>query len=139
MVSFAYILTAFIDVLEYFTGILIFTTNRVGPFDKAIMSRIHLVLHFSQLDLAAVITIWENFLGRLRKEGQKERLIVFNEKKILQFAERQYKQEEARWNGREIRNAIATAVALAQDEAKSSGDDIVVLGEYHFEAIARSS
>ncbi|OCK79046.1 hypothetical protein K432DRAFT_355692 [Lepidopterella palustris CBS 459.81] len=128
------ITSTFIDALEYFTGILIFTTNRVGDFDEAIKSRIHLTLYFPPFNLEAVIKLWKNLLDQLR-EGR----VDFDSKEILRFAERQYNQKEARWNGREIRNAIATAVALAQEDAKFSGDEKVVLKKGHFEAIARSS
>jgi hypothetical protein len=128
-------LTAFIDALEYFTGILIFTTNRIGAFDEAIKSRIHLTLYFPQFDLEAVVKLWKNLLERLREQGR----IEFHSQEILSFAKRQYERNGARWNGREIRNAIASAVALAQEDAKFSGDEKTVLEERHFEAIAKSS
>lgn len=46
-----HVLTAavFLRVLEYYAGILFLTTNRIGGFDEAFASRIHMSLHYPQL------------------------------------------------------------------------------------------
>ena len=57
--------TAFIRALDYFEGILFLTTNRVGRFDKAIMSRIHIRIGFDPLDEGSRQQIWNNHFKRL--------------------------------------------------------------------------
>ena len=43
------LVSAFLRVVEYFEGILILTTNRVGTCDEAFKSRIQLALHYPPL------------------------------------------------------------------------------------------
>ena len=43
------------------------------------------------------------------------------------------------WNGREIRNALQTAVALAETEALENGLETVAVEERHLRAVARMS
>lgn len=40
------------------------TTNRASEFDDAVLSRIHLMLRYKRLSLAAKREIWANFLKR---------------------------------------------------------------------------
>jgi hypothetical protein len=117
----------FIDSLEYFSGILIMTTSRVGMFDEAIMSRIHVSLYYPPLDRDTTMKLWSNGLKRID---------AFDDD-IVEFLKHQYNQGQ-RWNGRQIRNGIATAVALAQEEAKRRNKK-VILYERHFKAVADSS
>jgi len=44
------LVSIFLRTLEYFTGILILTTNRVATFDQAFRSRIHISLGLPALD-----------------------------------------------------------------------------------------
>ena len=67
--AFTYTSVVFLDALEYFSGILILTTNRVGIFDEAFRSRIHLFLYFPPFDLDATMSIWENSLKHLQTQG----------------------------------------------------------------------
>ena len=39
-----------LDKFEYCTGILLLTTNHVSEFDEAILSRIHVLLRYENLD-----------------------------------------------------------------------------------------
>jgi hypothetical protein len=43
------------------------------------------------------------------------------------------------WNGREIRNALQTAVALAETEALESGVETVAVAERHMRAVVKMS
>jgi hypothetical protein len=54
----------FLRKLEYYEGILFLTTNRVGQFDEAILSRIHLLLRYEGLTQVARRQVWRNFLSR---------------------------------------------------------------------------
>jgi hypothetical protein len=40
-------------MLEYYKGVLFLTTNRVSTFDQAFESRIHLKLHYPDLNIQA--------------------------------------------------------------------------------------
>ncbi len=54
----------FLHKLEYYQGIMFLTTNRVKDFDKAIISRIHLILKYSPLNKDTKKGIWESFLAK---------------------------------------------------------------------------
>ena len=45
------LVSVFLRVLEYYEGILILTSNRVGTFDEAFRSRIQLALHYPTLNI----------------------------------------------------------------------------------------
>ncbi|OJD13722.1 hypothetical protein AJ78_05854 [Emergomyces pasteurianus Ep9510] len=123
----------FLDALEYFSGILIFTTNRVGTFDEAMTSRIHLSLHYPQFDMATTMNFWKLNLRRLKRNPNVE---VY-ERDILTFAHEMHMR--LRCNGRQIINIVDTAIALAQEEAKRSGEETVTLTERHVEVVFKSS
>lgn len=124
----------FIDALEYFSGILILTTNRVGSFDDAVMSRIHLSLYYPSLDRDGTLQIWESMLGRLGDTG-----IEVDYDEILEFVKGMHEDQHAIWNGRKIRNAITTALSLAREDARSAGRQYVKLRPKHFKAVLASS
>lgn len=58
--------------LEYHSGILILTSNRVRHFDEAFKSRIQLALHYKNLDQRQRRQIWRNFLQRLKDLEEKD-------------------------------------------------------------------
>jgi AAA+ superfamily predicted ATPase len=59
------LVSVFLRVLEYYEGILILTSNRVGTFDEAFISRIQLALHYPDLGPLQRRQIWQNFVERL--------------------------------------------------------------------------
>ncbi|KAK8114658.1 hypothetical protein PG999_006727 [Apiospora kogelbergensis] len=63
------LVSVFLRVLEYYEGILILTSNRVGTFDEAFKSRILLSLHYENLTEGQRTQIWKNFLRRLEDMG----------------------------------------------------------------------
>ncbi|PVI02117.1 P-loop containing nucleoside triphosphate hydrolase protein [Periconia macrospinosa] len=99
------LVSVFLRTLEYYDGILILTSNRVGTFDEAFKSRIQLALHYKKLDRAQREHIWTNFLDRLKDLGEN-----FNEREIRDKINVLSAYE---MNGRQIRNAITTARQLA--------------------------
>lgn len=42
------LVSIFLRALEYFQGLLFLTTNRVGTFGDALISRIHIIIHLSR-------------------------------------------------------------------------------------------
>ncbi|KAK0512987.1 hypothetical protein JMJ35_005004 [Cladonia borealis] len=105
------LVSVFLRVIEYYEGILILTSNRVGTFDEAFKSRLQLALHYEKLKLKDRRKIWENFIKRL--ETLEETRIDFDDlhKHVNDLAKHEL-------NGRQIRNAITTARQLALYEEK---------------------
>ncbi|RSL55289.1 hypothetical protein CEP53_007159 [Fusarium sp. AF-6] len=102
------LVSVFLRALEYYEGILILTTNRVGTFDEAFKSRIQLALRYERLQGYQRKQIWRNFFGRLKEIGEEDK---------IDFDDIQLNLDElARYemNGRQIRNSITTARQLAK-------------------------
>ncbi|KAL8775550.1 MAG: hypothetical protein Q9209_000046 [Squamulea sp. 1 TL-2023] len=110
------LVSVFLRILEYYSGILFLTTNRVGIFDPAFKSRIHISLYYPPLDGGTTIQIWKVNIDRTRTSENKYEV---DEDRILEFAKRHFREhdEGGRWNGRQIRNAFQTAIALAEYDA----------------------
>ncbi|KAG0156595.1 hypothetical protein PDIDSM_3776 [Penicillium digitatum] len=102
------LVSIFLRLLEYFQGILFLTTNRVETFDDAFQSRIHVALRYGDLASKAKRSIWKMFLERVRAiEGVN----------IASFAEEDYDMlSRHTLNGRQIKNSVRTAQALAVNE-----------------------
>lgn len=114
------LVAVFLRVLEYYAGILFLTTNRIGDFDEAFSSRIHVSLYYPPLKLRPTLRIFKLNLDIIQQriEGRGVSIDI-REPDILHFAERYWrKNKKMRWNGRQIRNACQTALALAEYEAQ---------------------
>lgn len=146
------LVSVFLRVLEYYSGILILTTNRVGQFDEAIKSRIHISLYYPPLTKKSSLEIWKTNLDRLERrdgENQNHRPIMFSRKEIMNFAKGHWANNEAsktNWNGRQIKNAFQTAIALAewdfidtQTNVKFKNDTGPLLEARHFQKVAEAS
>ncbi|KAI1374767.1 hypothetical protein F4677DRAFT_155375 [Hypoxylon crocopeplum] len=101
------LVSVFLRVLEYYDGILILTSNRVGTFDEAFKSRIQLALHYPNLSTYQRTQIWGNFISRLEKLQEQD--VDFDD--LRDHVEDLAKHK---MNGREIRNAITTARQYAK-------------------------
>lgn len=95
----------FLRALEYYGGTIVLTTNRVGTFDEAFMSRINVALYYEELDRTSRQKIWENMLERHELSSRRIRIGDLDD----------YLEELAEFqlNGRQIRNAFQTAIGLA--------------------------
>ena len=115
------LVSVFLRSLEYYTGLLFLTTNRVGTIDEAFRSRIHMTLYYPPLDLTQTKAIWEDNLDKVVMRN-KEMLVDRTE--ILRYAEKLHTEHIQRhkvgWNGRQIRNAFQTAVALAEHASQEA-------------------
>lgn len=86
--------------MEFYEGILFLTTNRVGFFDDAFISRIHVQLYYPDFDDVSRRKVWQTFIDKLEKErGDYVRLNAIA-KEYLDGSE----LRAVKWNGREIRN-----------------------------------
>ncbi|KAK2802558.1 hypothetical protein FQN51_004350 [Onygenales sp. PD_10] len=112
------IVSIFLRALDYFQGILFLTTNRVGKFDEAFMSRIHVSIGYERLDTRAREQIWENLFRKLKEDHKNGGAEIRYEYDAKQYVKKNEDVKKLQWNGREIRNAFQTAVALAYFDAK---------------------
>ncbi|KAK8092391.1 P-loop containing nucleoside triphosphate hydrolase protein [Apiospora kogelbergensis] len=135
------LVAVFLRIMEYYAGVLILTTNRVGVFDEAFTSRIHISLYYPPLKRDATREIFQKNIERTRSRYElNARKIDIREYDITKFAGDYFDDnKDARWNGRQIRNAFHSAIALAELEANDGEADpsrAVVLGATHFETVA---
>ncbi|KAI1027036.1 hypothetical protein LB504_007856 [Fusarium proliferatum] len=97
------LVSIFLRLLEYFEGVMFLTTNRVSAFDPAFESRIHLTIHYPNLDYASRLHIWKTFVNI----GDDESSLSEDELDELASVE---------LNGRQIKNVVKTARLLATHE-----------------------
>ncbi|GME57580.1 hypothetical protein BJY00DRAFT_314164 [Neofusicoccum parvum] len=154
------LVSVFLRTLEYYSGILFLTTNRVGVIDEAFKSRIHVSLRYPSLRSSSTRQIWEKTLDRIKDENKSSPVKVeFEKNDLLEWATnhyREHKKTKTAWNGRQIRNAFQTSMALAQyDRAKllkkkkmTDNDAIkkgkpkhltVELNSHHFDLVAATA
>ncbi|KAI0540401.1 P-loop containing nucleoside triphosphate hydrolase protein [Xylaria digitata] len=102
------LVAVFLRELEYFSGIIFLTTNRVETFDWAMKSRIHLALGFSQPDAPIQRQMWTQALETVPREdlGIED---ISHAANIL---------AKRNLNGREIYNTLNTARTIATFERK---------------------
>ncbi|RAL17393.1 ATPase [Aspergillus homomorphus CBS 101889] len=107
------LVSVFLRTLEYYEGILFLTTNRVGVFDEAFKSRIHMSLYYPPLNWPQTYEIWSGHIDEANKAG-----IIASKGELTSFANQIF-YAQCRpgsgpvWNGRQIRNAFQSALALA--------------------------
>ncbi|KAH8805361.1 hypothetical protein F5884DRAFT_799090 [Xylogone sp. PMI_703] len=113
--------STFLKSLGYFSGILFMTTDRAGTLDEGCKSRIHISLYYPPLDEKSTLKIWNMNLRRVQEMNHQrvqmgEHGMKVRSHQIKAYARQAWKSG-LRWNGRQIRNAFQTAVALAKHDA----------------------
>lgn len=99
------LVSIFLRELEYFDGILFLTTNRPGDIDEAFVSRIHITLGLNALSREEQRKIWTIFIKDLEiSDAEKRALLVYVTENF----------GADKLNGRQIRNTVRAALALAQ-------------------------
>ena len=134
--------------MEYFKGLFFLTTNRIGQIDDAFLSRVGLVIGYDELNDTSRAQIWNGFFSKLetdmkqrREKGKKPIIEIdrYAEKYILNDDE----VRNLKWNGREIRNALQTAITLATYKAskdpRRKADDVVEVTKEHFRSVVEMS
>ncbi|KAL9050549.1 MAG: hypothetical protein Q9162_006576 [Coniocarpon cinnabarinum] len=123
------LVSIFLRLLEYFQGILFLTTNRVETFDDAFQSRIHIALRYGELTTKAKKSVWKMFLSKVssmeaKVPGATSSSITEEDFDIL---------ARKNLNGRQIKNAVRTAQALAVNTGEQLGMEhikrVLVVGE----------
>lgn len=144
------LVSVFLRTLEFFSGVLFLTTNRVGVLDDAIKSRLTWTAYYPPLDESQTIRIWKVNLRLLRERNAN---IEINTREILKFALKHFRETDSTWNGRQIQTAFKVATALAEWDLYSHNeqlhDDIGSLDDVkqlkprlsaaHFEVIAQGT
>ncbi|KAJ8107075.1 hypothetical protein OPT61_g9115 [Boeremia exigua] len=112
-------------VAEYFSGILIMTTNRVMTFDVAMLSRIHWPINFGYLDTEQEDNIWKIWRAKWKSQNeevmkQSDGVISQNEVNdelkhfdIWRDSFQMGNQDPSGLNAREIRNIFMGARTMA--------------------------
>ncbi|KAI3571209.1 hypothetical protein IWW34DRAFT_770457 [Fusarium oxysporum f. sp. albedinis] len=131
------LVSVFLRQLEYYSGILFLTTNRVGVIDEAFKSRIHVSLAYPTIRLKETLEIWEGILDRLTRDNKTTKIKVkFDRSALLIWADRHYRAHEpmnTAWNGRQIRNAFQLAISLGHHDRDSN---LAAAGMTNAQAIA---
>ncbi|KAK1490795.1 ATPase [Colletotrichum tamarilloi] len=107
-------------VSKYFNGIMFLTSNRVGAFDQAFQSRIHITIGMPEFDETLRRGVWKIFiqdLGRERRDGSPPLLSRDECKALGTEVTKSWASQPL--NGRQIRNCIRSALALAENEGVS--------------------
>ncbi|RSL63257.1 hypothetical protein CEP54_005304 [Fusarium duplospermum] len=102
------IVALFLRELEYYHGLLILTSNRDKSIDPAFKSRIHLTLHYPELNKTTREQIWRRFAA---KAGPQNALDDSSYERLSRLP----------MNGREIRNAVKVSMLWAAREKKELG------------------
>ncbi|KAL5444997.1 hypothetical protein PMIN06_008203 [Paraphaeosphaeria minitans] len=114
----------FLRLLEYFSGIMFLTTNRLDNMDAAFESRIHLTLAYADLDKPSRKHVWTALLSRhARAENAHVAVGAFSDAELDRLS-------RERLNGRQIKNVVKTAMLLA-------GRHDECLGMGHLETVLR--
>jgi SpoVK/Ycf46/Vps4 family AAA+-type ATPase len=98
-------------LLEYHPGILFLTTNRVRSFDSAFESRVTVALRYDSLPPEARTQVWKNLLERVAIRVHPDVQFDVLGRHIL--------------NGRQIKNAVRLAVALAKERSCAVTQEIL--------------
>lgn len=96
----------FLRCIEYYRGVLFLTTNRVGQFDDAFISRIHVIIRYDNLSADSRRKIWSHFFDKLDDEREDFKTTQRAKDYVLRDGE----ISKMEWNGREIRNGMLTLI-----------------------------
>ncbi|KAI0381928.1 hypothetical protein F5Y04DRAFT_270592 [Hypomontagnella monticulosa] len=141
------LVSVFLRILEYYSGILFLTTNRVGAIDDAFRSRLHLTLYYPKLTKKQTQKIFKtNFerITEINSQREKNGLSRFTCKdtereRIMEWSKK--KRDKLKWNGRQIRNTFQTVLALSEFNArlnKSESQEIAIT-KNSFKVVANAS
>jgi AAA+ superfamily predicted ATPase len=102
------LVSVLLRVLEYYSGTIMLTTNRITSLDPAVQSRIHMAIRYEDLDTEKGTKVFLNFLktaGVSRKEDMDDLQNWFVYEAI---------RPKSMLNGREVRNLVSSAQSLAK-------------------------
>lgn len=104
------LVAAFLRAMEYYKGILFLTTNRVGTFDEAFISRINITIYYRSFSHGQRMEVWETFFNKLEREREETMRIHLQTR---DYIEESPELRQLQWNGREIRNGMLEQIPQA--------------------------
>ncbi|KAK7983241.1 hypothetical protein PG989_010643 [Apiospora arundinis] len=128
---------AFLRRIKYFSDLLFLTTNRVGQIDDAFISRVHVAIGYDALTPESRSKIWQGFFRKLARErAGKIQISPAAKKRVLEKAI----SGEPQLNGRDIRNALQTAITLAEAECDEDPEFepdtmTIIVDQSHFQRV----
>ena len=126
------LVAAFLHVLEYFPGLIFWTSNLPAWLDDAVVSRFHLIIEYDYLTQKQREKIWFNFVEKSKREETARRAAqgegaTFPRLEIaddfLVYVSKSPMVMDLELNGREIRNAYQAAVRVAIQRAREDSRD----------------
>ncbi|GAA5822370.1 hypothetical protein JCM10212_004627 [Sporobolomyces blumeae] len=121
-------------LIEYFEGILFLTTNRISSFDPAVESRVTIALRYDELDVKARESVWRNLVENLEVPSAKDSdettpdARTPDESGSLERVDLDYERlAQHDLNGRQIKNTLRLALALAADSDEPLSQDLLDL------------
>ena len=112
----------FLRHIEYYDGLLFLTTNRPGQIDEAFQSRIHITLGLPDLDFRLQKQVWLIFIRMLKFEDSDKDATRAKKLQLLGFVETELEgllvAAGYHMNGRQIRNCISAASAIARKNGR---------------------
>ncbi|KAJ4116150.1 hypothetical protein NW768_011122 [Fusarium equiseti] len=103
------VVAAFLQVLEYYEGILFLTSNKPKEFDPAVKDRIHLEVALGEITAEDRRAIWRNLIQNI--PGQADRDGIWTDGIYHNLG-------TLKVNGREIKNLLRMATCYATGEGK---------------------
>ncbi|UPK96024.1 hypothetical protein LCI18_006959 [Fusarium solani-melongenae] len=129
------LVTAFLRSMEYFPGLLFLTSNGIGLFDEAVMSRIHLAVQYERPTDAERTEIWRKLFDKLEQDQEsssessqsggsaiKPTIVVRSTARDVVLSKEQY-PTNLKLNGRDIRNLLLSAISLARHRSLKEAVD----------------
>ncbi len=114
----------FLRLMEYHQGIIFLTTNRVKKFDHAFQSRISLAIHYPEMTQDTRAQVWTNLLNASKiTHHSLNGVLIGSEPEIGTKIINPRALAETNMNGRQIKNSIRLAQALAASQKRSVGHD----------------
>ena len=92
---------------------MILTTNRIKSLDVAVQSRIHLAVRYDDLTRPQMLNIFRTILDKFKPRDR-------DREKILDYFETYAKDNKLKLNGRQIRNLVFSARAMALSKGNDS-------------------
>ena len=102
------LVSIFLRILEYYSGILFLTTNRASNIDPAFQSRIHISMAYHELSRSSRRHVWANFIAASSQNCS------FSDVDLDALS-------RFKMNGREIKNVLKTAQLLASQAEEVLG------------------
>ncbi|KAF5522806.1 ATPase family AAA domain-containing protein 3-B [Colletotrichum aenigma] len=129
------LVAGFLRALEFYDGILFLTTNRVGSFDDAFISRIHIQLYYPDFSDDERQRVWQTFIDKLAREKGDTMRLTLNATEYIESL----RNQRLKWNGRDIGNAFQTAIALAEYDAEKDREGRIMVKDDHLRAVVELS